>query len=204
MENNIIETSIDELIEILRKKEKMTISEVANSLKVTQKQLEQWIDVLEEKGIIELKYPIIGEPQIILKGTIPEKIEIAKPKIEYTPKKTEETIKNYETENVSEKLKSVESKLDELSYEVDASVLKEDLFEIMIIVAGLRDIERITFHLKDILKIIQQMKAKKLFNENDKEFIVTVMKEIAENWEEFGEEKIAKIFTDLKEKVESA
>jgi DNA-binding transcriptional ArsR family regulator len=199
MENNIIETSIDELIEVLRKKEKMTISEAANSLKVTQKQLEQWIDVLEEKGIIELKYPIIGEPQIILKGTIPEKIEIKAEKKEIIKPKVES-----ETANVSEKLKSVESKLDELSYEVDASILKEDLFEIMIIVAGLRDIERISFHLKDILKIIQQMKAKKLFNENDKEFIVTMMKEIAENWEEFGEEKIAKIFTDLKEKVESA
>lgn len=131
-------------------------------------------------------------------------MEIAKHEIEYAPPKTEKIVKSYETENVPEKLKAVENKLDELSYEVDASFLKEELFEIMITVAGLRDIEKISSHLKDILKIIQQMKAKKLFNESDKEFIVTMLKEIEENWKMYGDEDIAKIFSELREKVESA
>jgi hypothetical protein len=235
MEDNVIETSIDKLIEFLREKEKINISEAADFLGVTHKQLEPWLNILEENGIIEIKYPVIGEPKIILKPTAPEKIEFkklktkekaeeAKTKEEFevrkekkseeeitieTPKLREKVemkpeIRESEPKPITEKIEGLENKITELSREVDVSMLKEELSEILLIVAGLKDIEKISFYLREVLSLIHKMKEKNIWAKEDKELVITMLKTIADNWKEYGEIEIAKVFEDVSKKVEVA
>ncbi len=232
MKDNVIETSIDEFIRVLREKKKMGISEAAEFLNVTQKQLEPWLNILEENGIIEVKYPVIGEPKIVLKSTAPEKIEIKK--LEKKPKVVEKTksekielkkeiekplietpsikerveikpeVKGEETKAITERVEKLENRITEISKEVNVSMLKEELTEILLIIAGLRDIEKISFYLKEILSLIHKMKEKKIWTNEDKDLITTMLKGIAENWREYGENEIAKLFDEIKRKVETA
>jgi len=230
MKDNVIETSIDELIQVLKEKGKMGVSEAADFLNATQKQIEPWLNVLEENGIIEIKYPVIGEPKIVLKSTAPEKIDIKKleikPKVETKPeeefkKESEERIlvekpkirermeikpevKGEDVKVVTEKVEKLENKLIELSYEVDVSMLKEELSEILLIIAGLRDIEKISFYLKEVLGLVHKMKEKGIWTDEDKDLITTMLRGVAENWREYGENEIAKLFDEIKEKVETA
>ena len=237
MKNSVIETSIDRLIEVLREKEKMSISEAASFLKVSHKQLEPWLNTLEENGIIEVKYPVIGEPKIVLKSTAPEKIDIKKleaeaeekpgvierikGKIKSGKKVPEEKItiekpkisekiemkpeiKGEETKIITEKLEKLESRITELSREVDISMLKEELSEILLIIAGLKDIEKISFYLKEVLSLIHKMKEKKIWTDEDKTLVTTMLGTITENWREYGDNEIANLFDKIKEKVETA
>ncbi len=235
MKDNVIETSIDELIRVLRERGKMSISEAADFLKVSHKQLEPWLNILEENGIIEIKYPVIGEPKIIWKPTAPEKIDIknleAKPEVEpkieekkvepeikkvpeekikiEKPKISEKIeikpeIKGEETKVITEKIEKLESRIVELSREVDISMLKEELSEILLITAGLRDIEKISFYLKEVLSLIHKMKEKGIWSDEDKVLVTSMLGTIAENWREYGDNEIAKLFDRIKEKIETA
>lgn len=245
MKDNVIETSIDELIQTLRKKKKMGISEVADFLNATQKQIEPWLNILEENGIIEIKYPVIGEPKIVIKSTAPEKIDIKKletkpeekvekkeeikkedkkgviEKVKEKIKPVEELtlvkkptirekmeskpeIKGEDIKTVTEKVEKLETKITELSREVDISLLKEELEEILLIIAGLRDIEKISFYLKEVLSLIHKMKEKNIWTNKDKDLITTMLREIAGNWREFGNHEIAELFDRIRKKVESA
>jgi len=69
-----IETSIDKLLNLLRKKKRIRISEASKILKVSQKQIDEWVFTLEDRGIVDLKYPVLGEPEIVLKPLPPEEI----------------------------------------------------------------------------------------------------------------------------------
>jgi len=244
MKDSVIETSIDEFIQLLKKKGKMGVSEAADFLNATQKQIEPWLNILEENGIIEIKYPVIGEAKIVLKPTAPEKIDIKElekkseeePKIEEeiekeieveeeikvgpeekfeevtpveTPKIKEKLeikpeIRGEDVEAVTERVERLEKKITELSHEVDISMLKEELSEILLITAGLDDIEKISFYLKEILSLIHKMKEKNIWTNEDKDLVITMLKDIAENWKEYGELEIAKLFDGIKEKVETA
>ncbi|OGI11699.1 hypothetical protein A3K64_00165 [Candidatus Micrarchaeota archaeon RBG_16_36_9] len=226
MEDHIIETSIDELIHTLKQKEKMSLSEISDFLKLSQKQMEPLINVLEEKGIIEIKYPVIGEPKVILKPNAPERVEIKKSEIieEIKPGIKKEVIENRiekpktserleakteiindnETMIINKKVEKLESDVSELSGKVDTSVFKEDLFEILLIIAGLKDIEKVSFYLREILNIIHKMKEKKIWTNEDKDLVVVMLNNIANNWRDFNEEDIAKLFDDIKGKVETA
>ena len=57
-----IETTIDKLISLLRKRKRIRISEAAKILKVRQKKIDEWIFTLEDRGMVDLKYPVFGEP----------------------------------------------------------------------------------------------------------------------------------------------
>ena len=222
MEDSVIETSIDELIHTLKTKEKMSLSEISDLLKLSQRQLEPILNVLEENGTIEIKYPVIGEPKIILNPNAPGKIEIKKiqamkiesektePEIIEKPKTSErmeaktEILKNEETSAINQKVEKLESEITELSNKIDVSNLKEDLSEILLIVAGLRDMEKISFYLKEVLSLIHKMKEKKIWTNEDKDLVITMLKAIADNWRDFNEEDVAKLFDDVKNKVETA
>jgi hypothetical protein len=67
-----IQTSIDKLICLLREKKRLKLSDAAKTLKVTQKKIDEWVFMLEDKGIVDLKYPILGEPEIVLKHEVSE------------------------------------------------------------------------------------------------------------------------------------
>lgn len=222
MEDNIIETSIDKLIQFLRERGKMNISEAADFLKISQKQVEPLLNILEENGIIDIKYPVIGEPKIILKSTVPENIEIKMPEVKEEAHKIEKTeiliekpkikerielrpeIREEEVKIINEKVERLENRLTEISGEVDISILKEDLFEILLIIAGLRDMEKISFYLREVLSLIHKMKEKNIWSNEDKDLTTTMLKEIADNWREYGENELSKLFDSIKEKIETA
>jgi K+ transporter len=222
MEDHVIETSIDELIQALKEKGKMNVSEAADFLKMTQKQIEPILNTLEENSIIEIKYPVIGEPKIILKPNAPERIEIRKSQIkEAVPEIAEERtiierptisekvemkpeIKGEETEIVNKKMEKLENEIFDLSNKVDTTIFKEDLSEILLIIAGLRNIEKISFYLKEVLSIIHKMKEKSIWTDEDRDLVTTMLKDISENWKEYGNMEIANLFDEIKGKIETA
>jgi len=223
MEDHVIETLIDQLIQFLKQRGKMNVSEAADFLKMTQKEIEPILNTLEENSIIEIKYPVIGEPKIILKPNAPERIEIRKSQIKEveTPRVAEKEtnierptiseklemkpeIKSEDTEIVNKKMEKLENEVFDLSNKVDTSIFKEDLSEILLIIAGLRDVEKISFYLKEVLSIIHKMKEKSIWTDEDKDLATTMLKDIANNWKEYGNMDIAKLFDDIKEKIESA
>jgi len=222
MEDHVIETSIDQLIQFLKEKGKMNVSEAADFLKMTQKQIEPILNTLEENSIIEIKYPVIGEPKIILKPNAPERIEIRKSQIKETvPEIAEERtaierptiseklemkpeIKGEEAEIVNKKMEKLENEIFDLSNKVDTSIFKENLSEILLIIAGLRDIEKISFYLKEVLSIIHKMKEKSMWTDEDRDLATTMLKDISENWKEYGNTDIANLFDEIRGKIETA
>ena len=219
MEDHVIETSIDELVRLLKKKEKMSISEISDVLNMPQKQVEPLLNILEENGIIEIKYPVIGEPKVIIKPNAPEKIDIKKydlaenieseikiekPKISERMATKTEIVQSNETRTINLKMEKLEGEITDLSEKVDVSVFKEDLAEILLIIAGLRDVEKISFYLKEVLSIIHKMKEKEIWKDEDKDLVTTMLKTISDNWREYREDDIAKLFDEVKGKVETA
>lgn len=221
----IIETAIDKLLELLRKKNKLPLSEAARLLNIKETQLDDWVGVLEDQGIVELKYPVLGEPQIVLKGQITEEVlkEIKEKKEEKTAERpeieepVEETEEEVEPErnikqkyinpevkesDISEKLSDLEDRVSEISQEVDSSKFKEELFEVLVVVSEMKNTQKIFGYLKVIEKIIQEMKARKLWNKVDEELITTVLKEVADNWREKGKGDVAKIFEELIKRIQ--
>ncbi|MFH0929122.1 MAG: hypothetical protein V1818_02070 [Candidatus Aenigmatarchaeota archaeon] len=77
-----IETSIDKLIGMIREKKRLKLSVASKILKVSQKKLDDWVFMLEDKGIVDLKYPVLGEPEIVLKKNIAEEVLKPRKKIE--------------------------------------------------------------------------------------------------------------------------
>jgi len=75
-----IETSIDKLINLLREKKRLKLSDAAKTLNLSQKKIDEWVFMLEDKGIVDLKYPVLGEPEIVLKHEVSE--EALKPRRE--------------------------------------------------------------------------------------------------------------------------
>jgi DNA-binding transcriptional ArsR family regulator len=215
----IIETAIDKLLKLLREKKKVPISEALRILKVTEPQLESWIGSLEDHGIVELKYPVLGEPEIVLKGEIPEELpEELKAKPEMEEKFEEEPIETVEEKSkkmiekisevnedeikaISKKLGDLEGKVSKMSYEIDSSNFKEELFEILVVIAGMKDVKRISSYLKVVERIIKDMKSKKLWNRVDEELTITVLEEVGENWREKGNINIAKIFEEISKRI---
>jgi hypothetical protein len=72
-----IETTIDKFISLVRKRKRIRISEAAKILGVTQKQVDEWVFTLEDRGIVELKYPVLGEPEVAIIEETPEQIAAA-------------------------------------------------------------------------------------------------------------------------------
>lgn len=215
----IIETTIDKLLKLLREKKKVPISEALRILKITESQLESWIGSLEDHGIVELKYPVLGEPEIVLKGDIPEELpeelkaetaekeEIEEEPIETVEEKSKKMIEKIpkvneaEIKAISKKLGDLEGRVSELTHEIDSSNFKEELFEVLVVVAGMRDVKRISSYLKAIERIIKDMKSKKLWNRVDEELTTTVLEEMSENWREEGNTNIAKIFEEIAKRI---
>ncbi len=61
---NHIETDIDKLLEIINKKKVVGIDYLSKTLKIDIERLEAWAKLLEDRGLIEIEYPIIGLPKL--------------------------------------------------------------------------------------------------------------------------------------------
>ncbi len=254
MEDFVIETQIDKLIDLLSKKRKIALSEAARVMNVKESQMDAWISTLEDRGVVELKYPVLGEPEIVLKGIMPENIRLAKedkkmeerkeaieekkseevyeaPKekvSEYAGeyeireerkptyerieteeiKALEEKVKNLEADEkevkaLEEKMINLEKRVIEVTEEIDISKLKEELFETLIIISALNDIEKITNYLGLIEKIVLVLKAKKAWDEVDKDLMISTLRSMSENWRESKKEGIAKTLEEMAKKIET-
>jgi len=109
MTDMLIETSIDMLAKIINEKKKLTLGEAAKLLKTNETQVENWVKILEDSGYVELVYPALGEPQIILKSL--EKKDLIKKEKELKDRKGE----------VEEKTKEFEKKIDVVEEKVEIS-----------------------------------------------------------------------------------
>jgi len=65
---NHIETDIDKLMKIIDEKKIIGIEELSKTLKISPDRLEIWAKILEDAGLIEIEYPIIGLPRLRKKG----------------------------------------------------------------------------------------------------------------------------------------
>jgi DNA-binding transcriptional ArsR family regulator len=65
---NHIETDIDKLMKIIDEKKIVGIEELSKALKISPERLEIWAKILEDGGLIEIEYPIIGLPKLRKKG----------------------------------------------------------------------------------------------------------------------------------------
>jgi len=138
MKTLLIETPIDELIDIVKREKKVTMSRAASLLGVDEKQLEEWVRILEEHGFVELRYPAIGEPEITLKeipeGKIVEKeiiLEKKKVKVEKKAKEFEKkTIEVEKKVEVSDKsLSGLEKELQEKLEDVEKGLQRLEKYE---------------------------------------------------------------------------
>ena len=64
--NDYLETNVDKLYKMVKKKGKIKISDVVKKMKVSKEVVEEWAKVLEDYGMIKIYYPIIGEPELRL------------------------------------------------------------------------------------------------------------------------------------------
>jgi len=65
-----IETPIDKLLYEIKRVEKTTVDDLATAIGVDRKQVEEWLVLLENKGLIEIRYPVVGTPEVIIKEGI--------------------------------------------------------------------------------------------------------------------------------------
>jgi len=61
---DMVETDIDKLIKILDKKKAINIGDLSKELNISMDRLENWAKILEDHGLIEIEYPIIGLPKL--------------------------------------------------------------------------------------------------------------------------------------------
>ena len=222
MSDFVIETQIDKLIDLLSKRRKIALSEAARILNVKESILDTWISTLEDRGVVELKYPVLVEPEIVLKGILPENLKIIpeakkpeektevkaqKPEISESERKLEPSYEALESEEkeikgLEEKITNLEERILEVSEEMDITKLKEELFEVLIIISSLDDTEKITSYLSFIERIVMALKAKKAWDKVDKDLMVSTLKNISGNWKESGKEDISKIFEEIAKRIE--
>ncbi len=60
----VIETDFDSLYNLVLEKNKVKISEVAKMFKIDKKKAEEWVQILDEHGLVQIHYPPMGEPEI--------------------------------------------------------------------------------------------------------------------------------------------
>ncbi|MEM5778586.1 MAG: hypothetical protein QXK49_03090 [Candidatus Aenigmatarchaeota archaeon] len=198
MEDLVIETQIDKLIEILSKKRKIALSEAARILNIKESQLDTWISTLEDKGIVELKYPVLGEPELVLKGILPEKVSEVKAELKET-EKTEKVQEIKKEPDLLERIKNLEKQISEITEEIEVSRLKEEMFEILIIISTLNDIEKIRYYLSFIEKIILALKARNSWGNVDKELMFLTLKSMSES----SNKEIGELFEEIAKKIET-
>ncbi|MEW6328620.1 MAG: hypothetical protein AB1468_00735, partial [Candidatus Micrarchaeota archaeon] len=77
-----IETIIDRVVEYVKSKERANIRDVAKALALKPEQIERLLNVLEESGLVSVRYGITGSAELVAKKSISERIELVKVKKE--------------------------------------------------------------------------------------------------------------------------
>lgn len=61
----LIETPVDKLVILANQKRGITVSEAAKLLGSKESQIEEWVRILEEHGMLKLEFPLAGPPKIV-------------------------------------------------------------------------------------------------------------------------------------------
>lgn len=61
----LIETPVDKLVILAKQKRGITVSEAAKLLGSSERQVEEWTRILEERGLLKLEFPVVGPPKIV-------------------------------------------------------------------------------------------------------------------------------------------
>lgn len=144
----LITTSVDKLVEAVRKRGKLTIKQAASLMGVEEDLVSGWVDILEDNNILKLVFPPIGEPVIVLARPTEKQVIAKKVKIEKGVKKIEERGKKFEKKVGEVEIKAKES---EEEFERLKGELEKDL----------KHIEKDLKHIEK-MKIIKKGRIKKI------------------------------------------
>jgi chromosome segregation ATPase len=128
MADMLIETQIDELARIVAERKKITVREAAKLLKTSESQIEEWVRILEEYGFVELIYPALGEPQIILKEINQKDLTKKKKDLETRKEVVEEKTKDFQkkVDNAEKKIKISNKEFSELEGDLKSKLSELD------------------------------------------------------------------------------
>lgn len=132
-ESSVIETGVDKLVNIVNERGIIALADAAKEIGVSTTVIQEWVDFLEEEGIISVEYKLT-KPYLVERKLTKKEVE-AKAK-EFTSKK-EIFIRKAEVslsflEKQAEELKNVKGEFDKLRNELgmDLDRVKEDLKEL--------------------------------------------------------------------------
>jgi len=60
----MVSTKVDEMMAILEKEGKKSFRELSEKLNVSEDLIENWCKILEEHGLVEIEYPVVGNPSV--------------------------------------------------------------------------------------------------------------------------------------------
>ena len=64
LDKSKISTPLDVMYKMIEQMGRLEVSDAAKKFHVSQQQIEEWAQILESKGLIEIHYPIIGKPEL--------------------------------------------------------------------------------------------------------------------------------------------
>ena len=133
IEGSIIETGVDKLVNLVKQRGKISLKDAAGELGVTTTVVQEWVDFLEDEGIIGVEYSLTT-PYLVEKKLSKKEVE-AKAK-EFTGKK-DIFVRRAEgslsfIEKQGEELKKIKSEFDRLKQEVglELGTVRDDLKEL--------------------------------------------------------------------------
>ncbi len=60
----IYTTEFDRFYDYILQKKNVSISQLSKTFKIPKKQVEEWAEILEVRGLVRIDYPVIGEPKV--------------------------------------------------------------------------------------------------------------------------------------------
>ena len=133
IESSVIETGVDKLVNIVKQRGRIALVDAVKELGVSTSVIQEWVDFLEEEGIISVEYKLT-KPYLVDRKLTKKEVE-AKAK-EFTSKKDvfvrkAEVSLNF-LEKQAEELKKVKREFDKMKSELgmDLDTVREDLKEL--------------------------------------------------------------------------
>ena len=133
MEGSLIETGVDKLVNIVKERGRIALADAARELGVSTTVIQEWVDFLEEEGIISVEYkltkPFLVERKLT-KKEVDEKAKEFSSKKEIFVRKAEVSLSFLEKQK--EELRNVKGEFDKLKNELgmQLSTVREDLKEL--------------------------------------------------------------------------
>ena len=153
MPDMLIETQIDQLAKLVSERKKISVSECAKILKTNETQIEEWVRILEENGFVEMIYPALGEPIIILKKLDVGEALKKKEQIEDKKEQIEDKTKDFQrkVEKIEKSIKSRDEDFSKIETE-----LKRKLNTLE---KNLKIADRLEVKKQDVIKKTEEVKS---------------------------------------------